>query len=156
MIKILFICHRNNPASAGCLGLLNKEAPLILPPFPAQLVIHMDFTLLKVDILLSQTAELADPHSRSQQYHKLIIILAVGSVVPDKVHPDCFLFFCQSDPRNSIIHHRVCDLEGEGVPANDLLIPGHIKRRFDHAADIGNRTVPFPFLLLEPDKRLVN
>ena len=62
-----------------------------------ELVIYSDFPPGKVQISLCQPAELADTHSGSQQHYKLVVILAVGLVLPDEIHPKCLLFLCHGN-----------------------------------------------------------
>ena len=86
--------HGNVAAAALGFGFLHI---ILAAALPDKLVIYPDFSPGKVQISLCQPAELADTHSGSQQHYKLVVILAVGLVLPDEIHPKCLLFLCHGN-----------------------------------------------------------
>ena len=90
-----FLCHRDKAASAFGFGFLNI---ILSAPFPDKLMIYTDFPAFKVKITFCQATKLADTHSCSQQDNKLIIILAVSFILPNKSHPKFLLFFSHGNP----------------------------------------------------------
>ena len=76
--------HGDIPLSAGRLGLADIIGAV---PLAAKLVFHPDPAIFKIQIVPRQSAELADPESRPQQHHKLVIVLLIDLVRPDELHP---------------------------------------------------------------------
>ena len=114
---------------------------VLAAPLPDELVIHPDTTVLKIQIAFGQAAELAHPHPGFQQDYKLIVILAVGLVTPNKTHPDFLLLLGHGDSLLRVIGNDLHQLEVEGIFSDDILVAGHLKCQFDNAPHAGDGAV---------------
>lgn len=110
-------------------------------------MIYPNPAVCKVQIAHSQTAKLADTHPGSKQNNKFIIILGIGLVLLDKGHPDVLLFLGHSNTLLRIIGNDIYQLEVKEIPADNILVAGHLEGRLYNTANAGDRAVPFPILV---------
>ena len=110
-------------------------------------MIHTDSAVLEIQVFLGKAAKLADSHPGFQQNNKLVVILGIGSVVPDVIHPGCELFIGQGNSGYRIVYHRIRQLEYKRILSDGILITGHLERRFDNAPHTGDGAVTSAVLL---------
>lgn len=110
------IRHGNKPATRFGFCFLHI---VFAAPLPDELVIHPDTPVLKIQITFGQAAELAHSHPGFQQDYKLVVILAVGLVTPDKAHPDFLLLLGHGDSLLRVIGNDLHQLEVEGILSDD-------------------------------------
>ena len=142
------IGHGNVTAAARSLSFLHIILAASLTDKP---MIHPDFSPGKVQISLCQTAKLADAHPCPQKNNKLVIILAVGLVLPDEIHPKRLLFLRHGNTLLRIVGNHIDQLEIERIPADHILVICHLESRFDNAPDAGEGGVSLAVLMQPHD-----
>lgn len=136
--------HRNVAAAALGFGLLYI---ILAAALPGKLVIYPDFPPDKVKISLCQPAKLADTHPGSQQYHKLVVILAVGFILPDEIHPKCLMLLRHRNALLRIVGNHIDQFEVKGIPTDHIFIVRHLESRFDNAPNAGEGAVSLSVLV---------
>ena len=133
------IGHWNEADTALGLGFFHI---VFAATFPDKLMIHTDSAIFKVKIALGQSAKFTDTHPSSQQHDKFIIILAVGLILPNEVHPDFLLLVSHGNTLLRIIGNNIYQFEIKRIFSDNIFVISHLKRRFDNAPDACNRAVP--------------
>ena len=110
-------------------------------------MIYPDFPPDKVKISLCQPAKLADTHPGSQQYHKLVVILAVGFILPDEIHPKCLMLLRHRNALLRIVGNHIDQFEVKGIPTDHIFIVRHLESRFDNAPNAGEGAVSLSVLV---------
>ena len=112
-----------------------------------ELVVHPDAPVLEVQVFACQTAELTDAQACIQQHDKLVVVLGIGLVLPDEVHPGPELLLGQRDAALGVIRYHVGQLEDKWVLAYGVLVAGHLEGRLHNAADAGDGAVTLAVLV---------
>ena len=86
-----------------------------------QLVVDIDDAGLQVNVMFRKSAELGDTQSSAQEYHNLIIILAIYTVCLKKFKQTFFLFRGQRRLGLRIVHNNIGQPEIKGILTDAII-----------------------------------
>ena len=133
-----FIAHGDEPFTVLGFGVLDDIGHV---PCTLQLVIHPDSLVLEVDVRNGQSAEFRYTQARIEQDVDPVIVLAKVLVLLDKLQEGPFLGSGDGFSGDTVIDDHRSQLKLEGIFADQIVLPRHLKGRAHHATDGMNGTV---------------
>lgn len=133
--SVYLVRHGEHTDAAFGLGLLYVVDSA---PFLDKLPFHSDPAPVEVQIRDSQPAQLSDPQAGMEQQVELVIIPPVIGIRPQEVHESLLFLRGQGFSGHGRILDHSRQTEGEGIAADHILLPSHLKGGLADTPDAGD------------------